>query len=89
MKSYSAAIEFLDLTDNATDSAEVINKFISNATAGKLENIVRADTIEGALSVLVNAVYFKAEWRDKFHPDKSSNSKFYSNPEKEREVSLQ
>ncbi|CAJ0589429.1 unnamed protein product [Cylicocyclus nassatus] len=86
VKSYSAAIESLDLENNATDSAEVINTFVSNATAEKLENIINADNIEGAFSVLVNAVYFKAEWRNKFHPDKSSNSKFYSRPDREREI---
>ncbi|CAJ0588645.1 unnamed protein product, partial [Cylicocyclus nassatus] len=70
----------------ADETAKVINNFVDSSTAGKIKEIISADTVKDAISVIVNAIYFKADWDVKFKSSNSSKGEFYSAPDKEKEV---
>ncbi|EPB72438.1 serine proteinase inhibitor [Ancylostoma ceylanicum] len=72
---YSAKIESLDFTQ-PEQAAKTIENFVSQVTSGKLQNIANADTVKDAFAVLINAIYFNAEWEYKFLKGSSSNRTF-------------
>ena len=60
---FDAQVTGLDFTDPA--SVNTINQWVSTATAGKIPTIV--DGIDDAsVMFLINAIYFKGSWRDRF-----------------------
>ncbi|CAJ0588785.1 unnamed protein product [Cylicocyclus nassatus] len=84
-KKFCAKLECRDF-NQAHETAKVINDFVNESTAGKIKEIVKANAIQGAISIIINAIYFKAEWDVKFRNCYNSTGKFYSAPDREREV---
>ncbi|KJH53775.1 serine proteinase inhibitor [Dictyocaulus viviparus] len=84
-RNFHAMIESLDF-DKAKDSAKFIDGFIRKTTKGKIHDVVNANTVQDAYSLVVNAVYFTAKWWATF--DKHSNSKamFYTNKNTSRKI---
>ncbi|KIH50168.1 hypothetical protein ANCDUO_19755, partial [Ancylostoma duodenale] len=82
---YSAKVESLDfaLPERA---AMTIDNFVSQTTSGKIQNIVNADTVRDAFAVLINAIYFNADWEHKFSSDSSSNRTFNSSASAGRQM---
>ena len=66
-QSFRAQAEKLDFNKPAR-AAKAINSWVSNVTAGRINQLVSADLIPEQGLVLTNAVYFKAGWSKKFHP---------------------
>ncbi|GHU87435.1 serpin [Clostridia bacterium] len=52
-----------------------INKWVSDATNGKIKDIL-ADIDPAALSYLVNALYFKAQWVNDFNENSTTTGEF-------------
>lgn len=64
-KEYGAEIRYLDFGD--PNAPNVINAWIAQATKNKIEKMI--ESIPDAMGLyLINAVYFKAAWQDKFDP---------------------
>ncbi|ETN71996.1 hypothetical protein NECAME_19066, partial [Necator americanus] len=63
----------------------IIDEFVSTTTEGKIHDIVNADTVTGAFSLIVNAIYFTAEWVHKF-PGRGTKQMFFSAEDKQREM---
>jgi serpin B len=62
-KYFNAYVQTLNFGDPA--SIVIINNWVSNNTNGKITQII--DKIEAdAVMFLINAIYFKAEWQNKF-----------------------
>ena len=61
---FDAQVEALDFS--APDAADVMNQWVSDGTNGRIEEIV--DDPIGPLTVmfLINAIYFKGDWRHQF-----------------------
>lgn len=60
---YKASVKALDFTDKR--SVNEINKWVKKATNGTIEKMT--DKIDNdVMMYLINAVYFKGEWKDKF-----------------------
>ncbi|MEO7458079.1 MAG: serpin family protein, partial [Gemmatimonadaceae bacterium] len=56
-------------------SVSTINAWVSGATAGKIPTII--DKIEAdQVMFLINAIYFKGAWRDKFDPAETKDDTF-------------
>lgn len=71
---YSAKAENLNF-DSPTTLA-TINSWANNQTNGMIDKIL--DRIEGgAISYLLNAIYFKADWASKFDPKMTKTETFY------------
>ncbi|KAK6758048.1 hypothetical protein RB195_015703 [Necator americanus] len=86
-KKYSALIQSLDFKKEE-QAAKIINQFVNKSTAGKITKLVEAKTLKDAFSVVVNAIYFNAEWENKFDNESSTTSKFYSAEEKSKEITF-
>lgn len=61
----NAEVQQIDL-ENSVVAAALINKWVSDKTAGKITKAVSPDALSITEMVLINAVYFKAEWLRKF-----------------------
>ncbi|ROT62953.1 putative serine proteinase inhibitor, partial [Penaeus vannamei] len=64
----------------AQAAAEDINSFVSDTTRGKIPQLVSADSVSGAVMVLVNAVYFKGVWDRQFQVENTAPQKFFVTP---------
>jgi serpin B len=70
---YSAQVEALDFTKSST--LEKINKWCSKNTAGMIPSILDELNPDAAMCLL-NAIYFKADWTEKFDLNDTRNSSF-------------
>lgn len=70
---YSAFVKSLDFSDN--NAPEKINKWANDATNGTINKIV--DEIdEATMMYLINAIYFKGDWKEQFSSSKTSKMEF-------------
>ena len=70
---YSAQIEALDFTKSS--SLEKINKWCSKNTDGMIPSILD-ELNPNAAMCLLNAIYFNADWKEKFDVNDTRNSSF-------------
>lgn len=71
--SFHAKSQALDFSN--PDSKNTINNWVSDQTAGKIPSIV--DKIPSdAVMYLVNAMYFKSSWKEKFDPKATAKGDF-------------
>ncbi|SEO48321.1 serpin family protein [Mucilaginibacter sp. OK283] len=71
---YNARIESVDFKNAGTK--DIINNWVSNATDGKIAKIID-DSTDGAIMYLINAIYFKSSWANKFDAAKTQKGTFY------------
>lgn len=74
---YQAEIEGLDFGDT-TKALSKINGWASKNTNGKIEKVL-GQISPNAVMFLLNAVYFKGDWSQKFDKDNTKNLKFTLN----------
>ncbi|XGW30215.1 hypothetical protein V3C99_009310, partial [Haemonchus contortus] len=86
-KAYKAKVEALDF-EKAKEAAKVINDFIARTTEGKIRDMVNENSVAGAFSLIVNAIYFTAEWKSKFYKNANTNGTFYSSAGNERKITI-
>lgn len=79
-KAYNANIEDVDFM--TADGFKRINDWVKAATEGKIEKIIGEDPDPLLRVVLVNAVYFKSGWKDKFDPEATKSGDFTVDKEK-------
>ncbi len=71
--SFDAQVTALDFANPS--AVGTINGWVSNATVGKIPTII--DRIGNEqIMFLINAIYFKGQWRDKFDPDATRDGTF-------------
>ena len=73
-KYYSAEVANLDFADTK-GSAAVINKWCSDNTNGLIPKILD-ETSPDMLAYLLNAIYFKSQWSDKFNKNYTTKEDF-------------
>ena len=73
---YDAKAEVLDFSASL-QSAAVINKWCEDKTKGMIPDIIEA-TDPQAVSYLLNAIYFKADWTSKFDEENTKEESFAS-----------
>jgi serpin B len=72
-KSYSAEIRAEDFSDQKTK--DVINKWVEDKTEGKIKDIL--DGIDSDMVMfLINAIYFKGDWKYQFDENNTTKSNF-------------
>ncbi|HVW95448.1 MAG TPA: serpin family protein [Mucilaginibacter sp.] len=70
---FKAEVKGLDF--NAPSSVQTINNWVNSQTGGKIPSIV--ETIpDDAVMYLVNAIYFKSGWKEKFDPKNTTKRPF-------------
>lgn len=72
---YQAKIEEIDVTNN--ESVHVMNNWIKNATNEKITEIVEAPLHSDLITILINAIYFKGNWKYAFSEELTEEKEFH------------
>jgi serine protease inhibitor len=73
-KYFDAEVSELDF--GRPDAPDIINAWIERATGGMIEEMI--EKISGdVIMYLINAIYFKGDWRSQFDPDDTRDAPFY------------
>lgn len=76
---FNSGVKTLNFTD-AVNSAQAINAFVQGRTNNKIMDVVSSSMFDATTRlVLVNAVYFKGQWKRAFDPQKTTQGQFYFN----------
>lgn len=79
VEKFDSGVKPLNFTD-AVNSAQVINAFVEGRTNNKIMDVVSPSMFDATTRlVLVNAVYFKGQWKRAFDPKKTTQGQFYFN----------
>ncbi len=73
---FNAEVSALDFSDPS--SAGTINDWIKDTTKGKIEKMVDSPIDPDVIMYLINAIYFKGQWREQFDPKQTSDAVFYT-----------
>lgn len=74
---YGADLTTVDLRAEPEAARQLINSWVADQTAGRIIDLLPADSIDELVRfVLVNAVFFKAQWQDQFDPDQTASGPF-------------
>ncbi|EGT58898.1 CBN-SRP-2 protein [Caenorhabditis brenneri] len=84
-KFYQAGAQNLDFFQSE-QAAEIMNKFVEDNTAGKIKDLIPADSVKDAFAFLVNAVYFKADWQGQFEKDLTADRDFHVHEGESRHI---
>ncbi|XP_012271541.1 antichymotrypsin-2 isoform X2 [Orussus abietinus] len=77
LKYYNSTIPTVDF-ENKVAAATEINRWIEENTNKKISNVILpVDISEDTRVVLINAIYFKGPWAQKFDPALTKNREFY------------
>ncbi len=83
---FSAPARNADFTNPAT--ADQINGWVGENTAGKISQIVNADAIRDIKMALINAVYFKGDWSHPFNASETEVRNFTDNLGKKKMIPM-
>jgi len=72
---YNASIYNVDFKNQ--DTAGKMNNWVGEATKGRISNIVSPKAVEDAVMYLINAIYFKGQWMDKFKTEDTKEDDFF------------
>jgi len=86
---YSAEAKALNFSRDPNGSRLHINRWIKEKTKSKIKNLLPPGSITPlTVAVLVNAVYFKGDWKDKFRPAWTKPGDFKASPQKTLRVNF-
>ncbi|XP_053663280.1 uncharacterized protein LOC128712412 [Anopheles marshallii] len=86
---YQGTVNNLDFERDANGAAAFINKWCSDATKGKITEIVTEDLLYNTRMIVANALYFKAQWETTFSPFGTRKRSFYPNGRLEPAISVE
>jgi serpin B len=76
-KNYGAGIQLADFVNNYDAVRGQINNWVSNQTKNKINNLLTPGSVDAATRmVLVNAIYFKADWETPFDANNTNDAPF-------------
>ncbi|ELW71271.1 serpin B11 [Tupaia chinensis] len=82
-KLYQAGLETVDFEQSAEETRKTINAWVESKTNGKVTNLFEKGTIEpSSVMVMVNAIYFKGQWQNKFQERETVRTPFQLNEDK-------
>jgi serpin B len=77
-ENYGAGLRVLDFIKDPEQSREVINKWVSDQTEGRIKDLIPEGSITPLTRlVLTNAIYFNAAWEFQFKPEATQNGPFH------------
>ncbi len=76
-QNYGAGIHLADFVKNAESIRQEINGWVSDRTNSKIQNLIPQGALDALTRmVLVNAIYFKADWQEPFDPNSTHDAPF-------------
>uniref|UniRef100_A0A8C6Y6A3 Serpin B6 n=1 Tax=Naja naja TaxID=35670 RepID=A0A8C6Y6A3_NAJNA len=86
---YNVGLEKLNFKEASEDSRRHINAWVEEKTSGKIQNLLGPGIIDSVTKlVLVNAIYFKGNWADKFYRDHTAKKPFWINKNESKTVQM-
>ncbi|MBR5174721.1 MAG: serpin family protein [Bacteroidales bacterium] len=85
-KYFDAEVSNLDFSNNKA-ATSAINTWCSNHTNGLIPEVIKTVS-PSALAYLLNAVYFKSQWKNKFPKENTSNATFTADDGSTRTVKM-
>ena len=77
-ESYDAPLRLTDFVDAPEEARTEINDWVSGATNGKIEDLMKPGTITSLTRlVLANAIYFKGTWKLQFDEEYTTDAPFH------------
>ncbi|XP_038599444.1 neuroserpin [Tachyglossus aculeatus] len=87
-KYFKAEVENVDFNQNAA-TAKHINKWVENNTNGLVKDLVSSRDFSAFTSVaLINAIYFKGNWKSQFRPENTRTFSFTKDDESEVQIPM-
>lgn len=83
---YNASVNPADF--KSSDTVNKINDWASKATDGNIKNIASPSSLNDAVMYLVNAIYFKGQWKDKFKPENTEEDDFFLADKSSKKVQM-
>ncbi len=71
---FNAENAFLDFGNS--DSCDIMNKWISDATNGNINDVIKPPLGQSVKMYLMNAIYFNATWNEQFNEQQTRESTF-------------
>ncbi|XP_053427927.1 serpin B11 [Nycticebus coucang] len=76
-KLYQAGLQTVDFDRSTEETRKTINAWVERKTNGKVTNLFGKGTIDpSSVMVLVNAIYFKGQWQNKFQESETVKTPF-------------
>ena len=77
-RNYGAGIQLADFIQQSEAVRQQINGWVSNQTNDKIQDLIPSGALDPATKmVLVNALYFKADWLEPFDPTNTKDAPFH------------
>nr|XP_055148035.1 serpin B3 [Symphalangus syndactylus] len=77
---YKTSVESVDFAHAPEESRKKINSWVESQTNEKIKNLIPDGAIGNDTTlVLVNAIYFKGQWENKFKKENTKEEKFWPN----------
>ena len=74
---YGAGLRLVDFINDPGGATDTINDWTEEATEDRIQDLIPPDVIDELTRlVLVNAIWFKANWAEQFDPDATSQGPF-------------
>ncbi|WP_342566507.1 serpin family protein [Paenibacillus sp. FSL R7-0345] len=84
--SYEAQVRTTDLS--AEKTVAKVNQWVAEHTAGKIDRMLEQPPGGNTVALLVNALYFKGAWQEKFPIERSEPAAFYTGNDTTAEVMM-
>ncbi|XP_033719656.1 leukocyte elastase inhibitor isoform X1 [Tursiops truncatus] len=79
-KMYGAELASVDFLQAAEDARKTINEWVKGQTEGKIPELLASGGVDSTTKlVLVNAIYFKGNWQEKFMMEATEDAAFRLN----------
>jgi serine protease inhibitor len=86
---YKSELGELDFSAAPVEACDRVNTWVAEHTADRISNMLTPAAVnELTRLILVNAVYFKSAWEDKFEEDATTPAAFWVTPERSVEARL-
>jgi serpin B len=78
-KHFLSEVQLVDFKKNE-EAAKTINSWVEVQTREKIKDLIQKDDLDDSTRlVLVNAIYFKGDWKHKFDKERTKTEPFYLN----------
>ncbi|NWR68704.1 SPB10 protein, partial [Centropus unirufus] len=86
---YKAEPQKVNFKTASEQSRKEVNGWVEKQTEGKIKNLLRpGDVTSATMLILVNAIYFKAEWQEKFQAGNTNLQPFRLSKNKTKPVKM-
>lgn len=88
-KEYGAELASVDFQRASEDARKAINEWVKGQTEGKIPELLAAGVVDNTTKlVLVNAIYFKGSWQEKFIENATTDAPFRLNKKDTKTVKM-